>query len=328
VRLGYAATEHGVQGDTVTVAIELATEATTRRGLYVALTRGQRENTVLVVTESHDIAEARDILERILTNDRVDLPATAQRRQLAATDRTPQPTPPQPRCTIPDWLPDLKATIRTELAATQRAAVRHDEQRTDLETRLAHARQQLAIAERGLDPYRPALDTAHADVNAAQQRIWAANNVAFRSKGRDKRGAEKDARHATADRAAAQDRQREIEALASPARDAVHVAATRVRQIEQSLRSQDVLDQWDNPHARANRLLELQAAVDDWQRWAAGKPVPLDRMVTMSATLRAADDFVGAHALASALSRWAAMNDVAIQQPQSSRKVPSLELGL
>ena len=41
VRLGYAATEHGYQSDTVTVGINLASEATTRRGLYVAVTRGR-----------------------------------------------------------------------------------------------------------------------------------------------------------------------------------------------------------------------------------------------------------------------------------------------
>jgi hypothetical protein len=41
VRLGYAATEHGNQGDTVTIGIELVSEATTRRGLYVGATRGR-----------------------------------------------------------------------------------------------------------------------------------------------------------------------------------------------------------------------------------------------------------------------------------------------
>jgi hypothetical protein len=37
VRLGYAATEHGYESDTVTAGIELASAATTRRGLYVAV---------------------------------------------------------------------------------------------------------------------------------------------------------------------------------------------------------------------------------------------------------------------------------------------------
>jgi conjugative relaxase-like TrwC/TraI family protein len=328
VRLGYAATEHGVQGDTVTDGIELATEATSRRGLYVALTRGQRDNTVLVVTDTHDIVEARDILERILTNDRVDLPATAQRRELATTDCAPQRPEPTPRCTIPDWLPDLKATIRTELAAAEQAAERHDEQRADLEMRLAQAKQRLAVAERGLDPYRPALAAAHADATAAQERIWTANNLALRSKGRHKRRAQNDARTATADRAAAQERQHEIEDIASPARQQVHAAATEVHQLEQSLRSQDVLDRWHNPHARADHLRELHAAVYDWQQWAAGRAISLDRVATIAATLGAADEFAGTHPLADVLHQWAAMNGVEIRPPQASTQGPSIELGL
>lgn len=328
VRLGYAATEHGVQGDTVTAGIELATEATSRRGLYVALTRGQRDNTVLVVTDTHDIAEARDVLERILTNDRVDLPATAQRRELAATDCAPRRPEPAPRCTVPDWLPDLTATIRTELVAAELAGVRHDEQRADLETRLVHAKQRLAVAERGLDPYRPPLAAAHADATAAQERIWKANNLALRSKGRHKRRAQNDARTATADRAAAKDRQHEIEDIASPAREQVHAAATEVHQLEQSLRSQDVLDRWHNPYARADQLRELHAAVYDWQQWAAGKPIPLDRVATVAATLRAADDFAGAHPLADVLDQWATINRIEVPQLERSRTGPSLDFGL
>lgn len=328
VRLGYAATEHGVQGDTVTAGIELATEATSRRGLYVALTRGQRDNTVLVVTDTHDIAKARDILERILTNDRVDLPATAQRRELAATDHTPRRPEPTPRCSIPDWLPDLKATIRTELATAEHAAVRHDEQRALLETRLVQAKQHLTLAERGLDPYRPALAAAHADIEEAQNRIYAANNTALRSKGRHKRRAQNDARTATADRAAAQDHQREIEEVASPARGQVHAAAIEVHQLEQYLRSQDVLDRWHNPHARAAQLRELHAAVYDWQQWAIGRPIPLDRITTVAATLRAADEFAGAQPLADVLHQWAAMHGVEIHPPQVSVQGPSIELGM
>ncbi|MCB0994630.1 MAG: AAA family ATPase, partial [Acidimicrobiales bacterium] len=328
VRLGYAATEHGVQGDTVTAGIELATEATSRRGLYVALTRGQRDNTVLVVTETHDIAEARDILERILTNDRVDLPATAQRRELAATDCARRRPEPAPRCTIPDWLTDLRATIRTELAAAEHEGVRHDRQRADLEARLVLAKQRLADAERGLDPYRPALAAAHADIDEAQNRIWKANNIALGSKGRHKRRAQNDARTATADRAAALDRQREIEEVAFPARQHVRAAATEAHQIEQSLRSQDVLDRWHNPHARADQLRELHAAVYDWQQWAAGKPIPLDRITTVAATLRTADEFAGAHPLADVLDQWAALNGVEIRPVQVSIQGPSIELGM
>ena len=40
---------------------------------------------ILVVTDTHEPAAARDVLERILTSDRADIPATKQRRELAAT---------------------------------------------------------------------------------------------------------------------------------------------------------------------------------------------------------------------------------------------------
>ena len=96
VRLGYAATEHGWQSDTVDTAIALASPATTRRGLYVAATRGRDTNTLCVVTDSDDVAEARDVLEAILAADRADIPATTQRRTLAARHPRTRPRPPQP----------------------------------------------------------------------------------------------------------------------------------------------------------------------------------------------------------------------------------------
>jgi hypothetical protein len=82
VRLGYAATEPGNQSDTQDRSITLATGSTTGRGLYVALTRGRRANYVLVVTDTHDLSEARDILERVITSDRADVPAVTRRQQL------------------------------------------------------------------------------------------------------------------------------------------------------------------------------------------------------------------------------------------------------
>ena len=53
VRLGYAATEHGYQSDTVDHSLALVSAVTTRRGLYVAATRGRDQNLLCVVTDSH-----------------------------------------------------------------------------------------------------------------------------------------------------------------------------------------------------------------------------------------------------------------------------------
>lgn len=44
VQLGYAATAHGHQGDTVDVGLTLVTAATIHRSLYVGATRGWDEN--------------------------------------------------------------------------------------------------------------------------------------------------------------------------------------------------------------------------------------------------------------------------------------------
>jgi hypothetical protein len=82
VRLGYAATSAGHQGDTVDIGIGVVTAATTHRSLYVATTRGRAENRILVVTD--EPGQARDVLEQVLTADRADTPAVAQRRHLAA----------------------------------------------------------------------------------------------------------------------------------------------------------------------------------------------------------------------------------------------------
>lgn len=83
VRLGYAATAHGHQADTVDVGLAVVTEATSHRSLYVGATRGRQENRLLVVADDTAPEAARDVLERVLTNDRADVPAIVQRRNLA-----------------------------------------------------------------------------------------------------------------------------------------------------------------------------------------------------------------------------------------------------
>ena len=83
VRLGYAATEPGNQSDTQDRSITLATGSTTGRGLYVGVTRGRQANHVLVVTDTNDLGAARDLLERVITYDRADVPAVTRRAELA-----------------------------------------------------------------------------------------------------------------------------------------------------------------------------------------------------------------------------------------------------
>jgi hypothetical protein len=109
--------------------------ATTRRGLYVAATRGRDENILCVVTESTDVTEARDVLESILVTDRADSPATTQRRalaQLASVQAGRAGSTPTPRCPTPDWFP-------AALANAQRSLLDAQVRETEREARTAQA---------------------------------------------------------------------------------------------------------------------------------------------------------------------------------------------
>ena len=75
----------GTQSDTVTGSFELASRATTCRNLYVAMTRGERTNIVCVITETHDITEARDVLDQIINFDRANVPRQPK-RELTKSD--------------------------------------------------------------------------------------------------------------------------------------------------------------------------------------------------------------------------------------------------
>ena len=175
VQLGYAATEPGNQSDTATRSATLATTATTCRGLYVAITRGQVENLVLVVTDSHDVADAVDVLEQVLASDRADRPATSVRRDLAATTPTPPApaTPPpapvvQPRCEIPHWYEETRQVVHAEfLDALGRLRAEHaEEERVD--QRINELGVLLDELEPACQPHDDAIDAARSALDDAK----------------------------------------------------------------------------------------------------------------------------------------------------------------
>lgn len=253
VRLGYAATEHGNQGDTTTIGIELVSDATTRRGLYVGATRGRNENLILVVTASSDLDEARDVLERVLANDRADLPAIAQRRSLAEAVRS---IPPRAR---PSTQPTPRSgkSIDEPVAAADRQPKpvdahprRHDEQRARLVEAIHAARQRRAAAEAVLQPHRSALAAAHLDVEAAREQVWSSTVALQRSSTLKRRGARRDLTTAEADLDAAIRQQQRVEHAAQPAKQALATADADLRRLEQQLHRLDLADRMTVGHDR------------------------------------------------------------------------------
>ena len=213
VQLGYAATAHGQQGDTVDISLTLVTAATTHRSLYVGATRGRNENRLCVVTT--DDQDARDVLEHVLTNDRVDLPAVAQRRALAEQARD--------------------ETTRDRSTAW-------------LERELARARDALASAERApelrrLDAATTALGAARAELQAAMGALRTAPLL------RRRRPAER-VRIAEAACAAAADRHALAGRDAAPHVATVETLRVDVERVERELRSARLRDRFDQLERR------------------------------------------------------------------------------
>ena len=288
VRLGYAATEHGNQSDTVTIGVELATAATTRRGLYVAVTRGEQANLILVVTDDRDLDQARDILEGVLASDRADIPATTQRRELADTDRAPrrhQPTL-QPRCQIPEWFEPLRTRVRDQLAQAQADAANDARRIPQLQADLVAATRRLAQANQACAPYRPALSAAHNAVQTAREHWWAANSRERQTaKGRHRRAAHRDVEQTKQDLDDALLRQRQVEEIAEPVTSRRDQAAAAVRSLEITITPTRQLIVMSDHEGRAAWLGDLDRALDDWQQWATGRTVSPGRLAHARAIL-------------------------------------------
>ena len=295
VRLGYAATEHGYQSDTVTASYSLTGDATTRRGLYVAVTRGRDDNQIHVITQCHDVTEARDVLERILAVDRADIPAVTQRQRLAEQDHHPSvPSTPRPRvgrCLIPDWFDQLRDDARGELAeAKQRVAVNAAE-RERLQADLKAARRDVDRLDQPTRRQRDELAAAHHDLGDAklQHRLAAHRLDTTGLRGR---------RHARRDLAAAENRLAwanhtldQLQAQVSPEVDSYHQARQQVHDLSDELRhhaTRELLDRY----ATTDRIPQLHRrldALDTWWRFATGDSIDVGQLGQLVDTFGSVD---------------------------------------
>ena len=192
VRLGYAATAHGLQGDTADASITLVSGSTSHRNLYVGATRGRDENRLLVVTAEPSLDEARDVLERALTNDIVDVPAVVRRQELAKQVRDAAPVVAAVQeqlrraMEVAAPLEHAVSMARQDLLAAEfrertfeRCLDDHDAGRRDrrryrhdlaqARTHVQAARERLDEASAAYEPARQAVDDASARVHEAEQ---------------------------------------------------------------------------------------------------------------------------------------------------------------
>ena len=288
VRLGYAATEHGWQSDTVRAAFALASAQTTRRGLYVAATRGTDENVICVVTDSDDIAEARDVLEGVLALDRADTPAVAQRRALSEQSHSRvgrAQMPPPPRCAIPDWF---------DTYLTMRRAERHDLKRVEADraTKRDILGRELSEAERALADRAVASAPARHALNAAHQATLDANEAVRASERRldaapwRRRGPVREQLNASRDRL---DHAKQLFDLTKQQTrllvDTYSEAVNRRDAAYNGLHHHDLahlLDSLHDPIAAADVRIH---ALEAWRAWAEGQAIDPDQIRTTIAAL-------------------------------------------
>jgi conjugative relaxase-like TrwC/TraI family protein len=292
VQLGYAATEPGNQSDTATRSATLATMATTCRGLYVAITRGQVENLVLVVTDSHDVADAVDVLEQVLASDRADRPATSVRRDLAAT--TPTPTSPapvvQPRCQIPPWYDETYQVVHAEfLDALGRLRAEHaEEERVD--QRISELRVLLDELEPACQPHDDAIDAARSALDDAKQHRRQLERTINDGGRRERRNARRELPAAERDLTAAEHHLNDVTQQARPVLEQRAQLYSERSDLVRDVRDFRTWRRQLNNYYPTSELAEARHdALLTWKHWANGHTIAADRLTTAADTLSTSD---------------------------------------
>ncbi len=312
LQLAYATTEPGAQGDTSTCSVTLATTATTRRGLFMAMTRGERENLALVVTKSHDLAEARSVLEGVLLADRADIPAVVHRRTLAAT--VPASVP-QRRVQVPDWFDQVRDDAEESLRDAEQRLDERNTERAAAREQVALAGRELPAAEATHEPFAAQVDAAERIVNAAQSALRE-TQAELRHAGRiHRRSARRDVATASDVLAVATDRLSRAEELAAPTRRRVNVLHNIIDDHRRMDSTRRMFDRFNDLEGVAHDAGRLCHALDQWKHWANGRNLDNTALAEMAVTLGDQDDRPGISQLATPLAQWAQRRGLELQPP-------------
>jgi hypothetical protein len=276
-------------------------------------------------------------LERVLTNERADLPAITQRRALAQEARpAAAPTRPrfEPRCEIPTWVSGLKAAIGDELGRAHDTNRRYDNRRDELAAELRKAERHRDHTERILDRHRPARAAADREVSEAQQRVWSTNAELRHSKGLKRRGLRHQVGEAREDLAAARQRQQVVEEATLPDTKLFRDADLEVRKLMMQLRDVESERRTALGADGTDGLTRVRDALFHWRCWAEGRPVPPDVIVDTVEELRDQRMIKSAYAktLLKPLEVWCESHGIQSQrpviQPAPVERAPDLGIGL
>jgi hypothetical protein len=283
VRLGYAATEHGNQGDTVEVGLQLVTTATTRRGLYVGATRGRQDNQFYVVTPSSDLVAARDVLDTVLAFDRADVPAVNQRRALAVQQPSVSPVV-ESDDVISGWVAPYRAGLEDRRDQLVERVRRRDEQRAHAAADLAELQPALHVARAAWQPYVDRIATLEQQLQTElRPALWKANSDAMHAGFGRRHAASRRAREATSRVDAAQASIVEIRVDGAAVKEELDGLGHHARQLADTATLSSSLDQLDK--LDLDGIDRVVAALDTWTAWVHGQPIASTRLAAAVETL-------------------------------------------
>jgi hypothetical protein len=293
----------------------------------MAMTRGERENLALVVTKSHDLAEARSVLEGVLLADRADIPAVVQRRTLAAT--VPASLP-QKRIQVPAWFDQVRADAEEHRLVAQQRLDERNAERAAAREQVALARRELPGAEAAHEPFAERVDAAGRIVNQAQSALRDAQ-AGLRRAGRiHRRSARRDVEAASDVLAVATDRLTRAEELATPTRRRVNELRNVIDDHQRMDSTRRMFDDFNDLEGVAHDAGRLCDALDQWKHWANGRNLDNAALVETAATLRDHDDRPGISQLAAPLAQWARRRGLELEPPTPTtptRSSMGIEIG-
>jgi conjugative relaxase-like TrwC/TraI family protein len=281
VRLGYAATEHGNQADTVDIACDIVATATTHQGLYVGMTRGRHANHAYVVTDPTDLRDARDILETVMACDRADIPAVTQRRHLALEERQGGSARrlAEPRTAIPDWLPALRNRLDQQLEEHRAHVAARRAAQANAATELQAIQPALDAARAAWQPYGERIATLERELqDMLRPEVWRANHQAHHARFGHRHGAERRARAASAEAVGVETQIAAIAAEGAVCRQHLDRLSGRAFELSAAVEGVGAGGYDHMLDDVAHRTERLADALDTWTQWASGRPVSVDAL--------------------------------------------------
>ena len=299
VRLGYAATEHGYQSDTVTTGIALASASTTRAASTspppAAATATSCASSPTATTSPRPTMSSKAVLalDRGRHPRRHPTPhprphrAAPPRRGVSAAAASTRPSgpPTQPRCPVPAWFDQLLDDTRQQAATVERA----NDERRSAGRRLIEASNDAQNVLRRVSAETAAARTEYAAASRRLASAEADRRIATRlvneSGWRGRRHARQHLADADVAVIIARSTLEQAETATAPHRQRYRSAFDAAKHADGEVHRHQ-LSRMLRPDKSPEPLYQRIATLQSWRRWADSQPVSATEVADAMTQLR------------------------------------------